>query len=95
MRLRLSVEAGADIYHIHEYGALNYGLAQADRYLAHLNDMLDFLARYPFSARERHDLRPSVRVGLSGAHNIIYRILADEVLVVRVLHHSAQWQDWI
>ena len=95
MRLKTSSEAERDIYEIHEFGSLNYGTDQADRYVDALRGMFDFLARFPLVARERANMRPPVRLYPYGAHNVIYRVDDNELLIVRVLHHSADWKDWL
>ncbi|MHB1109951.1 MAG: type II toxin-antitoxin system RelE/ParE family toxin [Devosia sp.] len=91
MRLRTSPEADRDTYDIHIYGSLRYGVQQADSYLDGLQHTLELIAEMPLMARERHEVRPAVRVYPYGAHHIFYVVADGEVLVVRILHYTADW----
>ena len=92
MRLSYSAEAVRDIYEAHIFGTFTFGATQADKYIDRLRSTIDFLLEFPLIARERPNTRPPVRLYPYIAHNIIYRLTDDELLVVRVLHHSANWQ---
>jgi toxin ParE1/3/4 len=93
MQLRLSEEATQDIYELHIYGARTFGTTQADRYVDELGSIMAFLAEYPLMARERTETRPPVRLYPFRGHNVVYRLLGDEMVVVRVLHHKANWMS--
>jgi plasmid stabilization system protein ParE len=55
MQLKLSPEAVRDLSAIHEFGALQYGLQQADDYLDELAAALASIERMPFASRERDE----------------------------------------
>jgi toxin ParE1/3/4 len=61
---------------------------QADRYYDGLIARLEFLADAPLIARERHDLKPLVRIHPHGRHLIVYQALGTHILIVRVLHQQ-------
>jgi toxin ParE1/3/4 len=44
-------------------------------------------------APERRATVTSVRLMPSGAHNILYTIENEDVIVLRVLHHLQDWFD--
>ena len=93
MLLRVSAEAGADLDSIRIYGFEHYGERAADAYLAELVRSFDRIAQWPFAARLRTDIEPSVRLVPFGGHNIFYDLGGDVVEIVRVLHHSVDWQN--
>jgi toxin ParE1/3/4 len=91
MRLEVSQAADLDIDGVLVFGTELYGEQAADRYVMALLAEFGRIATWPFSSRERHEVRPSVRLRSFRAHNIFYDVHADEVEIVRVLHHSADW----
>lgn len=90
-RLRISPEAQRDIDEIYLYGALRYGLGQADGYLAGMQNLLDTVARNPQMAREREEIRPPIRLLRYEAHHLFYDVIDGGVVLQRVLHHSTDW----
>lgn len=86
MRHRLSRLADRDIDRLYRESIGRYGPRHADRYLTELHDAIRTLAELPESARERPELPGAVRIRRHEAHHIIYRVEADEVVIVRVLH---------
>lgn len=95
MRLRFSAQAVRDLEQIHVYGTLQFGLVQADHYSDRLRETFDRIAEFPELARERREFRPFVRLQRCESHNVIYRIEAEDVWVLRVLHRSVDWPDQI
>ena len=93
MRLRITDAADQDIKSIDHYGRRHYGDRQTIAYIARLFDDLEWIRDWPLTSRERNEVRPPVRVHPSSAHNILYAVQTDEVLILRVLHHSVNWID--
>lgn len=91
MRLRTSPEADEDIALTHEFGSLTFGVAQADASLAGLLELFDMLVRFPNVGRERDELQPPVRLLRYRSHNVLYRIETDEIIIIRILYHNADW----
>jgi toxin ParE1/3/4 len=58
----------------------------ADRVLDVLERKTRLLANNPNIGRERFDIAAGVRSVVSGSYLILYRILGDEVEVVRYVH---------
>ena len=93
MRLEVSAEAERDLAEMHLFGALNYGQAQADQYLAAILDEFRRITEWPLASPERLEVRPPIRMRSCGAHNLFYDVDGDRVSIVRVLHHSADWMN--
>lgn len=93
MGYRLSKKAQSDILDIFVHGAHDFGFAQAEKYHAGLEDILDFLAEYPRAARERFEINPPVRIHPYKSHLIAYVIEGADILVIRVLHGREDWMD--
>lgn len=93
MRLSVSAEAGADLDAIRVYGYEKYGERSAESYLIALVGSFDRIAAWPYAARIRTEIQPPVRLVVFSAHNIFYDVEDDVVQIVRVLHHSMDWQN--
>ena len=92
MPLRVSAAAGADLVAIRVYGYEHYGERAAEAYLTALVRMFDRIVEWPHAARVRIEIQPPVRLVVFSAHNIFYDVEADRAEIVRVLHHSIDWQ---
>ena len=92
MRLEISDPADRDIKQLHAYGREKYGDRQADNYLSALLDQLEWLADWPLTSREHADIRPPIRLCSYDAHNIIYDVRANKVVILRIFHHSVEWR---
>ena len=92
MSIKLSVEAEEDIVAIAEQGVRMFGAGQAKRYHEELFALLNVIAVNPRIARERDEIDPPVRIHPFKAHLIVYRIEADEtILVIRIRHGHEDW----
>lgn len=87
----LTAESIADIDHIAEEGAKQFGFVQSEVYELQLVDMFDTLAANPYMAAERHSAAGSIRLMPIGAHNILYVVEAEDVIILRVLHGLQNW----
>lgn len=83
-------EARDDMRSVALYGLLNWGDEQAERYHASIAAMLDSLARFPKLGRRAADVTGNVRVAGVGHRRILYRVEADSILVLRVLHERME-----
>ena len=90
-RLRISPAATRDIDELYIFGALRYGLPQADRYRERLLQAFELIAANPMMARERTEIRPPIRLLPVEAHHVFYDIVDETVVIQRVLYHSADW----
>jgi toxin ParE1/3/4 len=93
LRLKLSDKAKADLDNIFLHGLMTYGDAAAERYLDELSSQFEIIAESPGIVRERTEIRPPVRLYPFRAHHVLYMTLGDEVVILQVLHRSANWID--
>ena len=91
MGFRLSEAADLDIVALYANGVDTFGLTQADAYHDALFDVFDLLAANPAMARERAELSPPVRAHRFQSHIILYHIIGDDILIIRVRHGREDW----
>ena len=91
---RLARLAQRDYTNIAEWTAEKFGPRQSDAYAALIDKTLDHLAADPFASPSRNrdaDLGEGYRtihLPQKGRHILVYRIEAERVLIVRILHDS-------
>ena len=95
MAYRLTNAAADDVAAIFVRGAAEFGLAQAEKYHSGLEKIFEFLAANPRAARERDEFSPPVRLRPFGVHLVVYRIVGEDILVVRVLHGRQNWEGFL
>ena len=88
---RLTPAAQADLGGIWDYTARMWSPDQADTYLRGLGEKFLILCRHPEIARERPEIDPPVRLHPYRSHLIIYRIEADHLAIIRVVHGRQNW----
>jgi toxin ParE1/3/4 len=86
LKLRLSARARQDVRAILQYTFRRWGQKQHDAYANRLDRAMQDLTEFPESGRERHDLRRGLRSRAVAEHVIVYRVRADEVFTVRIVH---------
>lgn len=91
MAVRKSPEADDDFARIYAYGLADYGRRQAEDYALGLLEAFDWIGDHPLLARERTVVSPPVRLHIYRAHHVLYLIDDGDVLILRVLHGSANW----
>lgn len=82
---RLSDAAEDDLVEIHQYGARQWGIAQADHYLRQFIAHLDALADDPLLYPSVDDIRKGYRRSVCGKHAVYYRIKGDVVEIMAVI----------
>ena len=60
--------------------------AAADRVLDAIQRRWQQLSFYPYSGVAREDIAPGLRCLVAGPYLTLYRIAADSILIIRVLH---------
>lgn len=87
LRVFLSPAAHNDLVELHAQGIEQFGLPKADAYLQVLEHALfQELPAHPLLGMSRPELGAGVRSLYRGSHHLFYRLDADAILVVRVLH---------
>jgi len=84
----LSDEADNDIEDIFDYTVEEFGVDQAASYVSAFDDVFAVLTETPELGRKRPEIRAGLRSVPKESHTIFYRILADRIRIVRILHGS-------
>jgi toxin ParE1/3/4 len=94
MAHRLAPKAEADLDDIWYYTAKeSQSIEIADRVIDSITNRFFLLAAYPHMGRRRDaDLRPGLRSFAVGEYVIIYRVEADDVLILHVIRGSRDIQ---
>lgn len=92
LRLELTPAARHDLDDIWDYSARTWSAAQAARYLRGLQALLQTLQDFPGLARERPEFTPPVRLHSYRRHLVVYRVDANALIVLRILHTRRNWQ---
>ena len=85
---KLSDIAEQDISEIYDYTRTHHGYEQAVHYLTGLDPCFNSLIERPEIGRERPEIRDSLRSIIYKHHVVFYRLHADYIRIVRVLHES-------
>ena len=92
MPFRLSAAAAVDVDRIIEYTLLNFGSEQAEKYAASLEHSFALIAEMPMLGR-KYEPRPELHQFPHGRHVIFYKIVSEDILIVRILHERMN-PDW-
>jgi len=84
--VKLAPKARTDLAEIWRYTATRWDSAQADRYLAVLNGEIKAVSLDHRLGRPCDEVRAGYRRRSSGSHAIFYRVAADHIEIMRVLH---------
>jgi toxin ParE1/3/4 len=84
--IELSVKARQDFVDILRYTGEHWGHAQLEAYRDKLSAALGAISRNPQLGSRRDDLPMSHRAYWVGSHVVVYRIMAERLGVVRILH---------
>lgn len=84
----VSARADRDLKAIYKYGARNFGHGCADSYTRDLFAKFALLAEQPRLGREMRHFRPGMFRFEHRSHTIFYRLAAEGIRIVRVLHMS-------
>jgi toxin ParE1/3/4 len=85
-RYVVSRSAQRDIEKIWDYTEQRWGTDQAETYTRDLEAQIAALARRPAMGRPGPEIRQRYYKCRSGSHFVFYRLIADGINVVRILH---------
>ena len=85
-RLVISAAARADLRNIARYSEREWGRARKKQYLSAIRERFARLLQQPESGIARRDISAGYRSLPVGRHIIFYRIKADAVVIIRILH---------
>ena len=87
-RLRIAEAARQDLRDIRIYGKTAFGPEVARTYLEGLRRVFRLLRERPAAGAAEDDLGDGMRGFTYRSHRVYYRLDADGVLIVRILHHA-------
>ncbi len=85
---RLSLKADVDLEEIFEHTLSEFGEDQAFKYLSEFEELFFHLVDYPEIGRSRNEIKKGLRSLPKSAHVVFYRIMANHIRIVRILHGS-------
>ncbi|MCB2088169.1 MAG: type II toxin-antitoxin system RelE/ParE family toxin [Sphingomonadaceae bacterium] len=90
--LRISRQAANDLGTIADYTIAEFGIEQARKYRDQLQACFASLLDNPYLGRSAEEIAPRLRRIRQQAHVIFYVPTANDILIVRVLHHSMDFE---
>lgn len=75
-----------DLKDIYQYGLRKWGQTQSESYLATIKNQFWLLTQQPLMGTERPELLPNSRSLPIESHILFYRVAANRVEIIRVLH---------
>lgn len=88
LAIRVTRRAKRDLIGIARYTRQTWGAEQRNRYMAALDARFGWLAANPGIGRDRSDIRAGFRSFPEGQHVIFYRVTADAIEIIGVVHRA-------
>jgi toxin ParE1/3/4 len=85
-QLVIAPAAKNDLKDIYQYGLRQWGQAQSESYLSTIKNQFWLLTQQPLMGNERPELLPDTRSLPIESHTLFYRVTANRVEIIRVLH---------
>lgn len=85
-QLVVAPAAKNDLKEIYQYGLRQWGRAQSESYLSTIKNQFWLLTQQPLIGTERPELMLNTRSLPIESHALFYRVTANRVEVIRVLH---------
>ena len=89
--IKLSKQASIDVYEMYLYGFITFGEDQADLYSSKIKNCLQTIQQNPEIGRLETRVNPAVRRFDVERHVIFYDLIDTNILVVRIIHRSADF----
>lgn len=93
--LRFGRLADADLAGIADFTIATFGITQARKYRDQLRACFTSLCDNPLLGRSAEELAPGLRRVRQQAHVVFYIADAEQVLIVRVLHHKMDFERYL
>ena len=81
-----SKRAERDLIKIYQGSIIKWGVAQADKYDAELESVVNLLADNPSLGRSCDEIRQNLQRHESGRHIIFYRKRQTDIFIIRILY---------
>ncbi len=85
-QLVIAPTAKNDLKDIYQYSLRQWGQAQSESYLSTIKNQFWLLTDQPLMGIERPELLPDTRSLAIESHTLFYRVTANRVEIIRVLH---------
>ncbi|KRW82286.1 type II toxin-antitoxin system RelE/ParE family toxin [Marinobacter sp. P4B1] len=85
-QLVIAPAAKNDLKDIYQYGLRQWGQAQSESHLSTIKNQFWLLTDQPLMGIERTELLPDTRSLPIESHTLFYRVTANRVEIIRVLH---------
>ena len=85
-QLVIAPAAKNDLKEIYQYGLRQWGQSQSESYLSTIKKQFWLLTQQPLMGTERNELLPEARSLPIESHTLFYRVTANTVEIIRVLH---------
>lgn len=85
-QLVIAPAAKNDLKEINQYGLRQWGQSQSESYLSTIKKQFWLLTQQPLMGTERPELLPDTRSLPIESHTLFYRVTANRVEIIRVLH---------
>jgi len=95
LKYYLSNKAKADLRSIGRYTQKQWGKEQRNHYLRNLDKCIQHLAERPALGITCDEIRQGYRKYSEGKHVIFYKVLGNEIEIIRILHKSMDYQQHI
>jgi toxin ParE1/3/4 len=89
----ISLEAIRDLEDIWSYTKMKWSEQQADRYYQLIVREINFISSKPLWGISYEHVRPGYRAAKMKSHLIFYKVVQDQVHVVRILHERMNLED--
>jgi len=88
----LSPRAREDLREIWRYAAERWDIDRANRYIRELHRAFNTIADDPRRGRPCDHLRAGYRKFPASAHMLFFRVAGNEIVIMRVLHQSMDFE---
>ena len=85
-QLVIAPAAQNDLKDIYQYGLRQWGPAQSEKYLTTIKNQFWLLTDQPLMGTERNELLHEIRSLPIENHTLFYRVTANTVEIIRILH---------
>jgi len=82
---RISNVAKADLIRIHQYGSVQFGAEQADKYFNDFFDKFELIAERPYAFESVDFIKSGYRKCVCGVDTIFYRINTGAVEIMTII----------
>ncbi|MBL8703758.1 MAG: type II toxin-antitoxin system RelE/ParE family toxin [Rhodospirillales bacterium] len=85
--------AEADLEEIWRFSVDQWGEKQADAYISTIVAAAGSIAEHPQRGVACDHIRAGYRKASAGAHVLLYRVVAAQIEIIRVLHRRMDWES--